>query len=341
MIDCSKELRKYHDNAVTLPKSDRDGMRQRRDSNRDRLHRGLEKNKKPPVREHVVQGSYAMKTMVQHPDNNYDIDDGALFWKEDLKGPKGGDMTPGDAKRMVADALNDGAFVQEPEIRTNCVRVVYKAGYHVDIPVYRQLKDEQGTVFELASTEWKRSNPRGVTEWFESRVAARKLVADGDDQLRRVVRYLKAFARSRASWNMPSGFILTVLADERLSLIDQREDELLRHMMREVHERLRFNLVVAHPVLHGENLTKTSDDADMRVLRDKLDWAVEELKALDDEKNCTRNKALRVWGTIFNTDYFDQFFDDDGGGKKGVGPFVIGGTPNPPPVDKRGEGRYA
>lgn len=342
MKDCAKELRKYHDEEVTLPKSEQTEMRKRRDANRDRLKRGLERDGKPKAKEHIVQGSYAMKTMVQHPDNDYDIDDGALFWKEELKGSRDGEMSPQAAKQMVANALKDGAFAQDPVVKTNCVRIVYKAGYHVDIPIYRQLKDQDDTVYELASTEWKRTNPEGVTEWFKGCVAARKFFTDGDDQLRRVVRYLKTFARSRPSWNMPSGFILTVLANEKLVFNNLREDEMLRYTMRDIHQRLTYNRAVYHPVLTGETLTKTTDDADMRELRDRLEWALEELKALDDEQTCTRNKALKTWGRVFNTDFFDQFLDDNkNGGSKGAGPFVIGASKNPNPVDKQGDGRYA
>ena len=34
MFDCSKDVRAYHDQDVTLPKSEQDAMRDRRDSNR-------------------------------------------------------------------------------------------------------------------------------------------------------------------------------------------------------------------------------------------------------------------------------------------------------------------
>lgn len=343
MKDCAKELRKYHNDEVTLPKAEQDEMRKRRDANRTRMKRGLERDGKPLPKEHIVQGSYAMQTMVQHPNNDYDIDDGALFWKEELKGPRDGEMSPQAAKQMVANALKDKAFSEDPVVKPNCIRIVYQAGYHVDIPVYRQLKIQDDTVYELASTEWKESNPQGVTNWFKECVASRKFFTDGDDQLRRVVRYLKAFARSRESWNMPSGFILTVLADEKLVFDKVREDQMLRYTMRDIHLRLTHDLVVCHPVLTGETLTEDTEDADMRELRDRLEWALDKLNILDDP-DCTRKKALKTWGEVFNTDFFDQFIsdDDDGGGSKGsIGPFVGSGSTNPPAVEKGGRGSYA
>ena len=85
------------------------------------------------------QGSYAHRTMVQQADKDYDIDDGTYFSKDDLKGPKDGDKSARDAKEMVRKALHDEQFNKPPEVRTNCVRVYYSAGYHVDVPVYREV----------------------------------------------------------------------------------------------------------------------------------------------------------------------------------------------------------
>ena len=172
MFDCSKDVRAYHIQDVTLPKTEQDRMRSRRNANRDRLRKGLEKADKPAPIEFVAQGSYAMKTMVRDPDNDYDIDDGVYFHKENLVGPRGAEMTSLQARQMVRDAVDHGRFKQAPEVRSNCVRVYYEAGYHVDLPVYRRVVTS--TVFgeeahyELAaSSGWKRSDARDVTDWYE------------------------------------------------------------------------------------------------------------------------------------------------------------------------------
>ena len=86
MIDCAKDVRAYHNQEVTLPKAEQDSMRDRRNANRRRVREGLAKADKPAPREFVKQGSYAMKTMIRDPDNDYDIDDGVYFRKEDLVG---------------------------------------------------------------------------------------------------------------------------------------------------------------------------------------------------------------------------------------------------------------
>src|SRR5207244_11839985 len=115
----------YHGERVTLPRGDRTEMRGRRNANRDRLKKGLREAGKAAPREFVSQGGYAMKTMVQHPENDYDIDDGVYFDKAVLIGQRGAEMSPLQARQMVRDALDDGSFKTAREVRKNCVRVYY------------------------------------------------------------------------------------------------------------------------------------------------------------------------------------------------------------------------
>jgi len=158
MKDCHKDMIAYHNQDVTLPEKEQSEMRDRRNANRRRLKDGLKRDEEPSSIGCRSQGSYAMRTMVQDPDRDYDIDDGVYFDKDDLKGPQGGDKTATDAKEMVREALDDGSFKRPPERLKNCVRVYYNAGYHVDIPVYRRITDINGqgveeTWYELASTD--------------------------------------------------------------------------------------------------------------------------------------------------------------------------------------------
>ena len=112
MYDCDKDVCAYHKDEVTLPKTDQDSMRSRRDANRKRLRDGLSKANDPAPSEFVKQGSYAMKTMLRDAANDYDIDDGVYFWKEDLVGDRGAEKTSIQARWMVRDAIDDGSFKQ-------------------------------------------------------------------------------------------------------------------------------------------------------------------------------------------------------------------------------------
>lgn len=258
MFDCSKDVRAYHDQDVTLPKTEQDAMRDRRNSNRTRLRKGLEKAGKPTPIEFVKQGSYAMKTMVRDPDNDYDIDDGVYFRKEDLVGDRGAEMTSLQARQMVRDAVDDGKFKTAPQVRSNCVRVFYEKGYHVDLPVYRRVVTEaafgEEVHYELAaSSGWKRSDARDVSDWYQDE---RAVSADGV-QLRRINRDLKKYARSRYSWrrSILSGFGISVLTTEKFRAND-REDRALYNTMLAIRDRLDWNLEIGHPVTLGDHIYK-------------------------------------------------------------------------------------
>lgn len=318
MIDCSKEISSYHGKHVRLPEVERSEMRNRRQANQTRLKNGLSKDEKSPPERFVKQGSYAMHTMVQHPDKDYDIDDGAVFAKDDLVGPKGGDMSAKAARDMVRDAVDDGSFKTPPVVRTNCVRVVYDAGYHVDIPVYREFQDEWGeVVLELAGADWRVSDPTELTQWFNGAVIDRSPDTTNGRQMRRCVCLLKRLDRSRKYWNLPSGLILSVLTDECYIPHLDRDDEAFHETVAEMHQRLDIALSVFNPVDSSEELTKGPDDPKTRELRDRLAWVLERLTPVKDE-TCDRNEALKRWGEVFATDYFAQFMteEEDGGADK-------------------------
>jgi hypothetical protein len=310
MYDCSEEVLGYHDDEVTLPQKERNEMRQRRDTNRIRVKAGLAENNDPKPREFASQGSYAMKTMTQHPEKDYDIDDGIYFDMDDLKKDDGTDMSALEARQMVRNGVDDGSFNKKPEVRKNCVRIYYEAGYHVDIPVYRRVitKDFLGneTVhYELASTEWKRSDARDVTKWFDEENQRQSPDVTNGRQLRRITRETKKYARSRSSWDgqIACGFMITKLVTECYRPNVSREDIALYDTMKAIRDRLELNLEVKHPVTPNDTITKSANDATALFLKEKLTDALSWLSVVF-ESECTRKQALDAWDKVFNTTYF-------------------------------------
>ena len=366
MKNCHAEVLAYHDEEVTLLRKERTEMRERRDSNRRRLKQGLKRDEEPKPVDYRSQGSYAMRTMVQQPDKDYDVDDGVYFNTEQLKGSRGGDRSAADAKEMVRKAVHDDSFDRPPEELKNCVRVYYKAGYHVDVPVYRIVEENAWgkgkTRIELASTDWKVSDPLAVTDWFLDANKDKSPDSDSGGQLRRIVRLLKAFARSRRNWrdHIATGFMITKLTVERYSANATREDMALYDTMVTIRDRLRSNLEIEHPTVAGEWLTKGPDDSRARFLRDKLDWALGELAVLS-QWDCSREQALKAWDKVFDTTFFiggGRLEDDEAESQESAGTPVAAaasgtGTASgllikgseeaaaEKPVDKRGGGRYA
>ena len=363
MKNCHADVLAYHDDEVTLPQKERTEMRERRDSNRRRLKQGLGRDEEPKPVDYRSQGSYAMRTMVQQPDKDYDVDDGVYFDIDQLKGPRGGDRSAADAKEMVRKAVHDDSFDRPPEKLKNCVRVYYKVGYHVDVPVYRRIVDEntwgaEETRIELASADWKVSDPLAVTDWFLDANKDQSPDNHSGGQLRRIVRLLKAFARSRPSWRdrIATGFMITKLVVEKYSANAAREDMALYDTMVAIRDRLRWNLEIEHPTVAGEMLTKGPDDSRARFLQDKLDWAIGELAVLS-QRDCSREQALKAWDKVLDTTFFiDCLEDEEAENQKSTGAGVaaaaldmaagllIKGSEKAAaekPVDKRGGGRYA
>lgn len=339
--DANKHLTQFHDTNVFVNEDKQATARERREANRNRLKRGLVANGEPTPTEFVPQGSYAMGTMVQSDINTSDIDDGAVFSRDELKGERGGDKPASDAKEMVRKAIaSTDDFKNPPEVRGNCVRVYYSDGFHVDIPVYRTYIEGDAEKKELASTGvWKTSAPEDITTWFNSQVIEKSPDKDNGRQMRRTVRLLKHWSKSRKSWNMPSGFVISVLTNEayRQGGWRQRDDIALLAVMRGIRARLLSSLRVYRPVEPLEEITGERSYNRVEELRDELAEAIEELSKIE-RADCDELMALKALKSVFATDYWDariqELEDGDGGNSSRFAPAQ--------PIDKRGgTGQYA
>jgi hypothetical protein len=121
-----------------------------------------------------------------------------------------------------------------------------------------------------------------VTAWFETENDNKSPDTDNGRQLRRIVRQIKKYARSREGWKgqILSGFGLTKLVTECFRGDASREDKALYDTMKVIRDRLKGNLVVQHPVTPGETITSGNDDARARFLRDRLSEALDTLAPL-------------------------------------------------------------
>jgi hypothetical protein len=342
MYDCNDDVLAFHNDKVTLTQPLRTAMRDRRNANRKRLKDRLKESSLPLPQQFIKQGSYAMLSMVQDDDNDYDIDDGVYFAEEDLKDGDGNPFSPEATRQLVCDALKDDRFKKQPKVLKNCVRIYYDEGYHVDMPIYRIRKIDGE--YELASGDrWTVSRAADVEKWFYATNEAKSPDTENGRQFRRIVRDAKKFARSRNAWKdeIASGFAITKLAEECYVPDERREDVALRETMRSMFKRLLGSLEIWHPTTPGVRLTE-ADDPGAAFLRDKLSDALENLKVLDNQA-CTSKQARKAWDEVFNTDFFSARELN-----KGVTPSnvkvvsnLLSKQPNPRPVDKQGGGRFA
>jgi hypothetical protein len=180
------------------------------------------------------------------------------------------------------------------------------------MPLYRQIvyKDAWGAIqsyYQLASTDWKRSDARDVTAWFEEENKTQSPDEENGRQLRRIVRQIKKFARSRESWKgqILSGFGITKLVTECYCGDANREDIALYDTIKAIRDRLNWSLVIDHPVTPNETITKDTNDARARFLRDRLNEAITVLEPLF-ELDCTRAKASKCWDKVTATTFFSD-----------------------------------
>lgn len=347
MFDCSKEITKFYDEKVALSESMKSEMRDRRDANRNRLKNKLKKDGDLSEIGMWSQGSYAMHTMIKAEDNDFDIDDGVYFKKEDLKNENEFELDPHSIKSIIKDAVDHNSLESPPEIKSNCVRVNYKKGYHIDIPVYRTINyGEDGEYHELASSSgWKESDPRAVTEWFKKAVIEKSPDEKNGRQMRRIVRLLKDYVKKNAEsyQEQPSGFMISKLVEEEYEPHEDRDDEALYYTMKNILDRLKDDLEVDHPVLE-EKLTSGPYDQATSLFKTLLSTSIDELQILFETDKVA--VALDAWGKVFNEEAFfadqvslrSQLYGDEKASSPNVWTKSEGKVSS---VDKRGGGRNA
>ncbi|MFC1638834.1 cyclic GMP-AMP synthase DncV-like nucleotidyltransferase [Patescibacteria group bacterium] len=336
MIDCSSQLKKFHDDHVRLSRSEQKKLASLRDTNLKRLTSGLKKLSEkdgvehPSFKEDINQGSYAMHTLNQHSENDYDIDIGIVFGTEDLP------SDPLEARKRVAAAMKESgdSFKKEPEARTNAVTMWYADGCHVDFAVYREVVENGLSHYEHASTEWRRRDPLEMNKWFKDKVdSLSPKKANGatveEGQMRRIVRLVKFFTKSRSSWNLPGGMIISTLVAECYSAESSRDDISLVKTLITMASRLKFNHEVDNPVEPGAKLTgKDKFRTQVAQLSEKLGDRLSDLEVLD-EPSCDEPTALLAWQKFFNHPYWTDASSSQkssgtkGGSASGVGADIL------------------
>ncbi len=165
--------------------------------------------------------------------------------------------------------------------KPTCIRIVIGPRAHIDVPLYAIPDKEFVTLTKSAvdhghkglaeamrakaekdawtalprnsvllahrEDNWIASDPRPVKEWFVNEVAAK------GEQLRRVVRYLKAYRDWRWASGGPSSLLLMAAATPHFEKRDRRDDLALLDVVTKLPETLRRG--VCNPVDDKESLT--------------------------------------------------------------------------------------
>jgi hypothetical protein len=284
MADLKNEFGTFHDR-IALTSGKKSALRKSRDAIRARIRSHFSESLKLKVPKFLGQGSYAMGTTVNPLDGEFDIDDGVylqhLDSKDNSKWP-----TPEAVHSWLVKAT-DGHTNEKPVDKQTCVRVQYAGQYHVDLPSYAELNGEH-MLAEKGSRGWHRSDPLSLTLWF------RGTVKHSGEQLRRIVRYLKAWAdfQSGRRGKMPSGLILTVLAAENYRS-DERDDLSLANTSRSILTATQQVLRVYNPMDSEEELTaRLSPEQKLRFQEATSALASDAAAAVETDD---REKASKLW----------------------------------------------
>ena len=247
MANCDYLFHHYNA-AIRLDDGKRQTLLNERNSLRVRMQNGFNKlsheQRNGHVLEHYSQGSFVMDTIIAPLNDDYDLDDGVYF-RGHLK-PEERPAPQFFHDLVLASITTPGDF-KKVEDRDTCVRVGSNSGFHIDLPIYYA---EHTDCPDLAHTEkgWVLSDPIEFIEWFEKHAKSNferaflyetRLFAkytqwlDGirkqDCQLRRIVRYMKAWADMKRG-EMPCGIIMTILATENY-YEDTRDDVSLKNTL--------------------------------------------------------------------------------------------------------------
>lgn len=276
---------------IRLKDAKRKSLKKSRKSLRDKIRKYFAEEKKNEIKPKFnSQGSFDLDTIIEpipvevEEDGekktllHYDMDDGVYFIGEIEKRKK-----VQDYHDWIVDAIE--GHTQTGLIDKNtCVRTEYADGHHIDMPIYFREEDETP---ELAhkSKGWIESDPRAFKEWFEEKVK-------DNAQLRRIVRYLKAWSNYRSTERndkpMVSGFILTILAANHY-LPNERDDIALKETLVLIKAKLDSSFTCYRPTVPtNEDLLANYGHKSyfMECLQKIIDSGTDALKEPNQKKSC-------------------------------------------------------
>ncbi|MGF7047613.1 hypothetical protein J2T13_002118 [Paenibacillus sp. DS2015] len=306
MHNLDSNFNTFYSEHVVLFDDEKENLIEKKDLNIDRLESGIveynaEKKTDFELIDHVVQGSMAMETVVQNEENEYDIDVAIIFDKDNL--PDGMIAT----KNMVVDALKRKCkqFKTEPEALTNCIRIEYADGYHIDFAIYRKFIDSNGYIsYEHCGSEWRSRDPEAISDWFNN------VNNTSNQDVQKVVSLLKMFCKSRTGWSMPGGLIQSVLVAECIQSKD-RLDETFYYTIQKIRDRLEDNKSIQNPTDSSLSLLYTDkDEQKVKNLHTRLTNQIKKLDYVLFKDDCTDEQAVSTWKEFFRHDYWGDLITE-------------------------------
>ena len=177
------------------------------------------------------QGYFSTKTTILPIDGEYDV---GVY----ISGTEENRPTPEIAHNWIVKAMknrtNQNTIDKKTFVRVKCAK-----SYHIDLPIYYKSTDSDdenlfpsSDVPKLAhkTKGWIETEPYAFKRWFKKGLS-------GKSQLKRIMRYLKAWSDNKSHLKLPSGMVFTVLAVNNYEYHD-RDDKAFLQTLKNIQEKI-------------------------------------------------------------------------------------------------------
>lgn len=283
MADCHKLFLEFN-SIIELKPNRKALLRLSRNAVRDRIRSYFREKANGFFPKFHGQGSFMMNTIILPGDGEFDIDDGIYFLVD--KEPA---YSIDTFHLWICEAV-DGHTKQKPIDKQTCVRVVYAGQYHLDLPIYYIIEGIQPRLAHK-SKGWIESAPREFIKWFQDKT-------DDKGQLRRLVRYLKAWSDCKAG-SLPSGLILSILATRNICF-NARDDISLYNTLISIKNRLDVSFTCYRPTTPTyEDLLQNYSQTDKDYFKSQLTSLIRSAEKAIDVKTSLKD-ACKEWQKRFD-----------------------------------------
>lgn len=269
-------LFRQFDNELNITPSKKDALMTSRDNLRSKIRNHFSKNHSNYNPTFFIQGSYKLKTLIRTKDDTCDLDDGVYF----KVNPD--NVTGTTLQRWVKEAV-DGTTDATPEHKKKCIRVDYKAGYNIDLPVFVfNANNEAHPNLAVKNADFQTDDPKEFVTEFK---------AVKSDQMVRMVKCLKSWCDYKRH-DMPSGLSMTLLAMKHFQS-NSRDDVALKFLLIEIETSLKKDFICVMPTTPKNDLFQNYSSAKETNFMDNLSKFIVDAKKAIDEKN--KLTASRLW----------------------------------------------
>lgn len=263
-------------NELSITSSKRNKLMASKNHLREKIRCHFEKNHEGYTPQFFIQGSYKLKTLIRTKDDTCDLDDGVYF----KSNPD--NVTGTTLQRWVKEAV-EGTTDASPTHKKKCIRVDYKAGYNIDLPVMVFDEDtDNHPHLAVKDSDFQDDDPKEFVDYFKD---------NKTEQMVRVIKYLKAWCDYKRQ-DMPSGLAMTVLSLNYFQGND-RDDIALKHLLIEIERRLNLNFRCNMPTTPKDDLFEDYSEVKRKNFMDNLSVFIADAKNAIEEPN--HLKSSRLW----------------------------------------------